>query len=113
MRSATPEAMRTIIDIMKDKKASYAVRAYCAEKIIERAYGKPTQQTNLMIGTIRRRASELSDDELATIIAGGKLAPKDPPMIEHQPIESEQPAAPAMAMELSSQLNTELSADEV
>ena len=76
VRGATPEAMLTLIDIMKNKSASFAVRAYCAEKIIERAYGKPTQQTTLLVGTARRRASDLTDDELATIIAGGKLAPR-------------------------------------
>ena len=78
LRSATPEAMRTIIKIMKSDKSSPAVRAYCAAQILDRAYGKPAQQTTLLVGSVKRRAQDLSDDELATIIAGGKLPPPTP-----------------------------------
>jgi hypothetical protein len=33
-REATPKAMRTLIAIMENDKASFAVRAYCADKVI-------------------------------------------------------------------------------
>jgi hypothetical protein len=64
---------------MEDPKASYAVRAYCADKVIDRAYGKAPQQTNLQITAQTRRAADLTDDELAAIIARAS-----PPLIETQ-----------------------------
>jgi Family of unknown function (DUF5681) len=45
-RTATPQAMQTLVDIMNNEKASFAVRAYCAEKVLDRSLGKPVQQTN-------------------------------------------------------------------
>lgn len=71
-RTATPRAMRTMIAIMENEKAPYSVRAYCADKVIDRAYGKPAQQTNLMVGFAQRSLAQLTDAELLSIIEGQK-----------------------------------------
>jgi hypothetical protein len=92
-REATPDAIRTLIKIMKSEKASFAVRAYCAEKVIDRGYGKPLQQNNVMIGTAQRSIRELSDAELMQIIEGGRAAPTlSPPVIEQQPAIDVEPS---------------------
>jgi hypothetical protein len=78
LRDSSEDALQTIIKIMKDKNASHAVRAYCAIHVLDRCYGKPSQQTTVLVGAVKRRAVDLSDDELATIIAGGKLPPPRP-----------------------------------
>jgi hypothetical protein len=90
-RNATPEALKIMITIMRSEKASFAVRAYCADKIIDRAYGKPAQQNNVMIGTAQRSIRELSDAELMQIIERGRA---EPPLIEQQPVEVEPSAEP-------------------
>jgi hypothetical protein len=89
-REATPDAIRTLIKIMKSEKASFAVRAYAAEKILDRAYGKPAQTNTLVVGQIRRKASDLSDDELLAIIDRGKQAK----LIEAQTVEVEPSVEP-------------------
>ena len=58
-------------------------RAYCAEKIIERGYGKPAQTQTLIVGSVRRSARDLSDEELLAIIDRGKQAK----LIEQRSIE--------------------------
>src|SRR5262245_59917990 len=84
-RAATPRAIRTLIRIMEYSKASYAVRAYCADKVIDRAYGKAPQQTNLQITAQTRRAADFTDDELAAIIEReGAASGPQPPLIEAQ-----------------------------
>jgi len=90
-REATPDAIRTLIKIMRSEKASFAVRAYCAEKVLDRASGKPAQQNNVMIGTAQRSINQLSDAELMEIIENGRRAtalpapqPAEPPTIEAQ-----------------------------
>jgi hypothetical protein len=80
-REATPEAVQTWIKIMRNKQASFAVRAYCASQIVDRGYGKAPQQANLQITGPTIRAEDLSDDELAAIIARAS-----PPLIEVQAV---------------------------
>jgi Family of unknown function (DUF5681) len=92
-REATPKAMRTLIAIMENEKASFAVRAYCADKVIDRAYGKPPQQNNVMIGTAQRSIRDLSDAELLEIIEQGRATPAlSPPRAEDQPPIDVEPA---------------------
>lgn len=69
-REAAPEAMKKLVKIMKDDKATHGIVAVCAEKILERAYGKPTQVSAVAIGDFRK-AAELTDDELLRIIQAG------------------------------------------
>ena len=92
-RNATPEALRTMITIMRSEKASFAVRAYCADKIIDRAYGKPPQQNNVFVGTAQRNISQLSDQELLEIIERGRATPAlSPPRAEDQPVIDVEPS---------------------
>jgi hypothetical protein len=90
-REATPDAMQTLIKIMRSEKASFAVRAYCAEKVMDRAYGKPVQQTNVLVSSNQRPLAQLTDAELMEIIENGRRAtalpapqPAEPPTIEAQ-----------------------------
>jgi hypothetical protein len=61
-------------------------RAAAAAKILDRGFGKPLQLSLTGAGQIRR-ASDLSDDELAAIIARVQPAPSAPvePEAEHLP----------------------------
>jgi hypothetical protein len=45
-REATPDAIRTLIKIMKSEKASFAVRAYCADKIIAPTANRHSKTTS-------------------------------------------------------------------
>lgn len=42
-KAATPAACQLLIDMMKDEAQKPELRVDCANKIIERTYGKPTQ----------------------------------------------------------------------
>lgn len=43
LKEATPDAARLLIDTMNDDEVKIETRIACAEKVIERVYGKPTQ----------------------------------------------------------------------
>jgi hypothetical protein len=58
---------------MNDRKATASARAIAADRILDRAYGKPPQ-LNTTEAEQFRRACDLTDDELARIIAGGDAA---------------------------------------
>jgi hypothetical protein len=97
-RSATAKAMQTMIDIMENDTAPYSVRAYCADKVMDRALGKPPQSTNLNINSPQRTLRELSDAELLQIIEEGRekarvaqAALPAPPTIEVEPNPEPQP----------------------
>lgn len=75
-----PDVAETWRSIMKDRDAPHAARIQAAEKIAERVEGKVSQP-------IEHRpysAESMSDDELASIAAGGgdgtDPAPDDPPV---------------------------------
>ena len=42
-KAATPAACQLLIDMMEDSEQKPELRVDCANKIIERVYGKPTQ----------------------------------------------------------------------
>ena len=42
-RQYTTEALETLRDIMRDKKAPHAARGYAANSILDRGYGRPSQ----------------------------------------------------------------------
>src|SRR5262245_13614185 len=71
-RDASPEAVETLIKIMRDERAPHGVRAHCADKIIERAWGKAPAHNTVDIQH-NVRAADLSDDQLLRIIAGETL----------------------------------------
>lgn len=47
LTEACPEAVQTVIGIMRDKEAPPRVRVECAQTIIERVYGKAVQPMEL------------------------------------------------------------------
>lgn len=48
-RAASPDAIRTLSAIMKDEGAPPAARVSAAEKILDRAYGKPAQTVDMTV----------------------------------------------------------------
>jgi hypothetical protein len=81
--------MNTLVEIFMDKSVTPGVRATCAEKIIERAYGKAPQISAHIHA--RAKPQDLSDDQLLRIIAGEPLTSvlADPLTIEHEPIAAD------------------------
>jgi len=69
-REASPEAIRTLCKIMRDPKAPHGARAVAADRILDRAWGRAPQFVGVV--TDMRRATDLSDDELAAIATGGQ-----------------------------------------
>jgi hypothetical protein len=69
-----PRAIEVLAELMNDEKASASARAMAADRILDRAYGRPPQLNTSDAGQFRR-ACDLSDDELAEIIAGARPAP--------------------------------------
>lgn len=43
LKAATPDAAKLLIDTMSNQEVDLKLRIDCAEKVIERVYGKPTQ----------------------------------------------------------------------
>jgi hypothetical protein len=71
-----------LAQLMNDENAT---RALAADRILDRAYGKPPQ-LNTTDAMQFRRACDLTDDEVAAIIAG--VRPASPAPLEP---EAEQP----------------------
>ena len=68
-RDASPEAVETLLSIMRDERAPHGVRCTAAAHVLDRAWGKaPTHNTINIQHNIR--AADLSDDQLLRIIAG-------------------------------------------
>lgn len=65
-----PEAIETLRSIMHSTKAPAAARVAASNAIIDRGYGKPPQFTT-GDATAFRRATEMTDDELANIAGRG------------------------------------------
>jgi hypothetical protein len=87
-REHGPRAIEVLAEVMNNPKATAAARAMAADRILDRAYGKPPQLTTTDAGQFRR-ACDLSDDELAAIIAGGQPAPsaRAEPKAEQPPLD--------------------------
>jgi hypothetical protein len=102
-RDASPDAMRTLIAIFRDPTVTPGVRATCAEKVIERAYGKAPQISAHIHA--RAKPQDLSDDQLLRIIAGEPLTSvlAEPDVIEHEPLL----AAPQPAHQPETQLSSD------
>src|SRR5262245_46216492 len=65
-REYTKEAIETLRDIMRDKKAAPAARAVAANSILDRGYGRPSQTINQ--STTRPELDGMSDAELKVFI---------------------------------------------
>jgi len=63
----TAEAIKTLGDVMRSSD-SHAARVAAADKLLDRGHGR-APQTMTLDATVRRDPSEISDAELAAIIA--------------------------------------------
>jgi hypothetical protein len=67
-RHHAPAAMHCLVRIMKDTTAPHAARVSASQAVLDRAWGKaPTFSTS--DATAFKRAVDMSDDELAAIVA--------------------------------------------
>jgi hypothetical protein len=64
-REHTTEALETLVKIMRDEKAPAAARAVCADKILDRGWGKALQELKV---EHKRNATDWTRDELVAII---------------------------------------------
>jgi hypothetical protein len=80
-RTYGPRAIEVLAELMDDAKASASARAMAAERILDRAYGKPAQFTTGQAAEFKKAvdmsddelaAVDMSDDELAAIVAAGR-----------------------------------------
>lgn len=62
----TGEALRTILDIMRDKEVAPQYRLQAASTVLDRGHGKAIQQTEISVGVYEK----LSDAELIKFITG-------------------------------------------
>jgi hypothetical protein len=64
-REHTPDAIATLVTVMNDAKAPHAARVSAANSLIDRGYGKPTQQIDAKFGqkTHEEFLEELPDIE--------------------------------------------------
>jgi len=68
-RQYTAEAIETLRDIMRDKRAPPAARSLAANALLDRGYGRPPQTVNANVAS--RPVREMSDAELLAIAASG------------------------------------------
>jgi len=66
-RQHSPEAIDTLLEIMRNKKAPAAARALASNSILDRGYGKPPQSLEAKIN--RSSIRDMSDEELMAIAA--------------------------------------------
>jgi hypothetical protein len=87
-RAHGPRAIEVLAELMNDPKATASARAMAADRILDRAYGRPPQLTTPDAIQFRRVA-DLTDEELIAIATGLT----DGVLIEGE--ASELPATPA------------------
>jgi len=96
-RDMCPEALETLGKIMRDTKSTSTARAIAADRILDRGYGKVPQAIGVVAQVTARKASDLTDDELAQIVAGtathAVASNDDGKLIEAVAIEEEEGAA--------------------
>ena len=68
-RELTTEAVETLRDIMRDKKAPHTARGYAANSILDRGYGRPSQ--TISTSGRDKPMDQMTDAELMAIIASG------------------------------------------
>jgi hypothetical protein len=58
-RATGPDDIQTLITIRDDKKAPYAVRAFCANSLLDRGFGRPPQSVDInanLTATVRQES---------------------------------------------------------
>jgi len=77
-RTYGPRAIEVLAELMNDPKASASARAIAADRILDRAYGRPPQAVGLSVGGVGTRPiADYSDAELSAIIAAAQPAPPE------------------------------------
>jgi hypothetical protein len=76
-RAHGPRAIAVLAELMNDEKATASARAMAADRILDRAYGKPPGFSTSDVGEFRK-ATELSDDELVRIALSGGIQIEPP-----------------------------------
>ena len=71
-RKHAPEALDVLVQIMLNEKAPPNARVAAANTLLDRAYGKPAQFSTGDAGSFKR-AVDMTDDELAAIVARAEL----------------------------------------
>lgn len=72
-RDATPMAMKTLRTIAENEEAPPAARVAAANALLDRGWGKPSQELAITDpASGHKRAEELSDQELADMITQGR-----------------------------------------
>jgi|SRR5215471_7572946 len=66
-RSHCPDAINTLVSIMRDKRAAAAARATAANSLLDRGYGKAVQAIEATINRVDPET--ISDAELAVYLA--------------------------------------------
>jgi hypothetical protein len=70
-RAHCPRAIEVLAELMDDPKATASIRVMAADRILDRAYGKPAQFQTNQAGEFKK-AIDMTDDELAAIVAAGR-----------------------------------------
>jgi hypothetical protein len=70
-RAYCPRAIEVLAQLMNDPKATASARAMAAERLLDRGYGKPAQFSTGHAQEFRK-AVDMTDDELAAIVAAGR-----------------------------------------
>jgi aminopeptidase N len=71
-RQHTTAAVETLVSIMTNPKSAPAARVSAANALLDRGHGKPPQ-FHTSDATNFRKAVDMTDDELAAIVARAKL----------------------------------------
>jgi hypothetical protein len=70
-RTHAQRMIEVLAEIAENEKATPAARATCAVALLDRGFGKPKETIDANISNAVRNASELTDEQLADIIALG------------------------------------------
>jgi hypothetical protein len=76
-REHGPRAIQVLAELMNNPKATASARAMAADRILDRAYGRPPQ-FHTSDAEQFRRACDMTDDELARIASGSEPAEQPP-----------------------------------
>lgn len=60
LKAAAPEAAALLVELMRDETQPAKIRKGCAESLLDRVYGKPTQPID---GKMTVAAVEITDDD--------------------------------------------------
>jgi hypothetical protein len=75
-RQYSTEAIETLANIMRDKKAPPAARAMASNSILDRGFGKPPQTLHANIAN--RPINDMTDAELLAIASSEPIDPDSP-----------------------------------